>query len=428
MLDLTHSIYGVLGLIIFLLAYVLVMFEEALSLRKSKPMLLGASLIWALVGLAYAASGKQAEAANAATHVLESYGELFLFLLVSITYVNVSEERRVFDVLRAKLSGLGLSFVQIFWLLGIITFVLSAVLANMTTVLIMGAVVLAIGKGAEKFIGLTCISIVVASNAGGAFSPFGDTTTLMIWQSGKLGFTAFFVLFFPAVVNWLIPAGLMSLALPRGKPETVKNVQVVKKGTLGVVVLFATTIIAAVFFQTALGLPAALGMVLGLALLQFWSYFLNTKRNDDIALNSFKAIERLEWDTLLFFLGVMLAVAGLGALGWLSLLNQTLYASWGPTAANTFVGLASAVLDNIPLVYAVLQMNPTMGHEQWLLVALTAGVGGSLLSIGSAAGIALMGLGGKHYTFLSHLRWAPAILLGYAASVALHLWLNAALQ
>ena len=426
MLDLTHTIYGVVGLAVFVLAYILVFFEEAIDLRKSKPMLLGASIIWLLVGLAYSASGKQADATLAATHVLESYGELFLFLLVSITYVNVLEERRVFEVLRSKLSNLGLSYVQIFWLLGLITFFLSSVLANMTTVLIMGAVVLAIGKGAEKFMALGCISTVVAANAGGAFSPFGDTTTLMIWQSGKLDFYSFFVLFLPALLNWLIPATLMSFALPKGKPNASKTAVKLKVGTTGVLILFVASIFAAVYFQTALGLPASMGMVLGLALLQTWSYFLNLRRDDDIALNSFKAIERLEWDTMLFFLGVMMAVAGLGALGWLTLLNQSLYAVWGATLANTSVGVASALLDNIPLVYAVLQMNPSMGHEQWLLMALTAGVGGSLLSIGSAAGVAMMGLGGKHYTFLSHLRWAPAIALGYAASIGLHLWLNGA--
>ncbi len=428
MLDLTHTIYGVVGLAVFVLAYVLVFFEEAIDLRKSKPMLLGASIIWLLVGLAYTASGKQADATLAATHVLESYGELFLFLLVSITYVNVLEERRVFEVLRSKLSNLGLSYVQIFWLLGITTFFLSSVLANMTTVLIMGAMVLAIGKGAEKFMALGCISVVVAANAGGAFSPFGDTTTLMIWQSGKLDFYSFFVLFLPALLNWLIPATLMSFALPKGKPAQSKATIKPKVGTTGVLILFAASIFAAVYFQTALGLPAAMGMVLGLALLQTWSYVLNLRRNDDIALNSFKAIERLEWDTMLFFLGVMMAVAGLGAFGWLTLLNQSLYAVWGPTLANTSVGLASALLDNIPLVYAVLQMNPSMGHEQWLLMALTAGVGGSLLSIGSAAGVAMMGLGGKHYTFLRHLRWTPAIALGYAASIGLHLWLNVPAQ
>jgi Na+/H+ antiporter NhaD/arsenite permease-like protein len=417
------SLYPLLALLIFILAYILVFFEEAFSLRKSKPVLLAAGLIWIIVGLAKIPN---AEAASA--HVIEAYGELFIFLLVSIAYVNVLEERRVFEWLRTKLSGLGISYRQLFWLLGLTTFILSAFLANMTTALIMGAVVLALGKGAEKFIALTCISVVVASNAGGAFSPFGDTTTLMIWQKGKLGFFEFFVLFLPSVINWLVPATIMSFAVPSGKPAAAHEVVKTKPGAAGVMILFAVTMVIAVYFQTMLHLQPALGMMLGLGLLQFWSYYLNRKAarrgNQDMVLNSFKEIERVEWDTMLFFLGVMFAVAGLGALGWLTLLNQTLYTGFGPTIANTAIGVLSAVLDNIPLVFAVLTMDPQMDKAQWLLVALTAGVGGSLLSIGSAAGVALMGIAGKNYTFIIHLKWAWAIALGYIASVLVHLWLN----
>jgi Na+/H+ antiporter NhaD/arsenite permease-like protein len=430
--DLTHSWFGLLSLAIFVMAYILVMFEDGLALRKSKPVLLAAGLIWVLVGLAYAGLGKSADAALEASHVIESYGELFLFLLVSIAYVNVLEERRVFDALRLKLSGLGLSYRQMFWLVGIITFCMSAVLANMTTALIMGAVVLSLGRGAEKFVALSCISIVVASNAGGAFSPFGDTTTLMIWQKGKLGFYEFFVLFVPSVVNWLVPALIMHFAVPRGKPAAVTEQVNMKPGAIGIIVLFALTIIIAVYVQTALGLQPALGMILGLALLQFWSYYLNRKakrrENADMVLNSFKEIERVEWDTMLFFLGVMFAVAGLNALGWLTLLNQTLYVGFGPTIANITIGVLSAVLDNIPLVFAVLTMDPQMSDAQWLLVTLTAGVGGSLLSIGSAAGVALMGIAGKNYTFMRHLKWSWAIALGYAASIIVHLMVNGATQ
>jgi Na+/H+ antiporter NhaD/arsenite permease-like protein len=139
------SLYPLLALLIFILAYILVFFEEAFSLRKSKPVLLAAGLIWIIVGLAKIPN---AEAASA--HVIEAYGELFIFLLVSIAYVNVLEERRVFEWLRTKLSGLGISYRQLFWLLGLTTFILSAFLANMTTALIMGAVVLALGSPASQ--------------------------------------------------------------------------------------------------------------------------------------------------------------------------------------------------------------------------------------------------------------------------------------
>ena len=121
-----------------------------------------------------------------------------------------------------------------------------------------------------------------------------------------------------------------------------------------------------------------------------------------------------------------LAVGGLNYLGYLSIASELIYSHWGATAANILVGLFSAVLENVPTMYAVLFMDPQMSQGQWLLVTLTTGIGGSILSIGSAAGIALMGQARGVYTFFTHLRWTPVILLGYAAAVALHLWLNSA--
>ena len=141
----------------------------------------------------------------------------------------------------------------------------------------------------------------------------------------------------------------------------------------------------------------------------------------------FVSMKRVEWDTLMFFYGIMLCVGGLGALGYLVTLSHVLYGNLGATAANILVGVLSAVIDNIPVMFAVLSMNPEMNIGQWLLVTLTAGVGGSLLSIGSAAGVALMGQARGIYTFSAHLKWIWAIALGYLASIAVHLVMNSAL-
>jgi Na+/H+ antiporter NhaD/arsenite permease-like protein len=431
MLDLTNSWFGYLALAIFVIAYILVIFEETTQLRKSKPVLMAAGLIWALIGMAYAAAGMGEQAEAAAQHVIMEYGELFLFLLVAITYVNTLEERRVFDVLRVKLTSRNLSYRKLFWLTGTLAFFLSGVLDNLTTALIMGAVVLAIGKGSAKFIVISCISIVVAANAGGAFSPFGDITTLMVWQKNKLTFFEFFVLFIPSLINWLVPALFMQFAIPRETPAASSETVRPKPGANGVIVLFALTIATAVAFRNFLHLPPALGMMLGLGYLQVWSYFLQRKGarlgNDDMVLNSFKQIERVEWDTLLFFFGIIFAVGGLGVLGYLGMASQFLYVDLGATTANIAIGVLSAIVDNIPLMFAVLTMNPAMSDGQWLLVTLTAGVGGSLLSIGSAAGVALMGQARGHYTFFSHLKWSWAIALGYIASILAHMFINSAL-
>jgi Na+/H+ antiporter NhaD/arsenite permease-like protein len=143
-----------------------------------------------------------------------------------------------------------------------------------------------------------------------------------------------------------------------------------------------------------------------------------------MVLQSFQQIERIERDTMLFFFGVIFAVAGLGFLGFLGLVSQFLYVDLGPTTANITIGVLSAIVDNIPMMFAVLRMDPDMPLSQWLLVTLTAGVGGSLLSIGSAAGVALMGQAKGIYTFMSHLKWTWAIALGYALSILAHFHLN----
>jgi Na+/H+ antiporter NhaD/arsenite permease-like protein len=427
-LDLTQSWAGIAALAIFIFAYSLVVFEEPLHLKKSKPVLLAAGLIWAVIGYFFAGLGRSDEVSHVASEMIGEFGQLVLFLLVSIAYVNVLEERRGFEWLRFKLTGIGISYRHLFWLLGLSTFILSAFLANMTTALVMGAVALAVGKKSAGFITATCISIVVASNAGGAFSPFGDTTTLMVWQKGKLGFSEFFVLFLPALVNWLIPAFILQFTVPQGKAEGENEPVSLKPGVVAIAVLFAITVALAIVFQNNFGLQPALGMMFGLGLLQAYSYVLtrrgNRRKNADMILDSFSEIARVEWDTMLFFFGVMFAVAGLSALGWLALANTYFYAGFGPTLANTMLGVVSAVLDNIPVMFAVLTMNPDMNHSQWLLVTLTTGTGGSLLAIGSPAGVALMGLAGKHYTFAAHFRWVWAIALGYAASIMVHLWLS----
>jgi Na+/H+ antiporter NhaD/arsenite permease-like protein len=240
----------------------------------------------------------------------------------------------------------------------------------------------------------------------------------------------FFTLFLPALVNWLVPAAIMQFAVPRLAPAPVEVRARMKAGAWGVIALFAATIATAVAFRNALHLPPALGMMLGLGYLQAFSYWLQVASrragDEDMMLDSFKQIERVEWDTLLFFFGIIFAVGGLGTLGYLAAASQFLYAGASATWANIAIGAISAIVDNIPLMFAVLTMNPAMSEGQWLLVTLTTGVGGSMLSVGSAAGVALMGLAHGRYTFMSHLKWAWAVAVGYAASIATHLIVNAA--
>jgi Na+/H+ antiporter NhaD/arsenite permease-like protein len=589
LIDFTKTTYGYLGIALFVAAYALVPLENTIHLRKSKPVLLAAGFIWVLVALAYLGVGDTHTAHEAIKDSLLEYAELFLFLLVAMTYINSMEERNVFQSLRAFLVSKGFSLRVLFWITGLLAFVISPVADNLTTALLMGAVIMSVGGDNKKFVALACINIVIAANAGGAFSPFGDITTLMVWQKGKVGFTEFFHIFLPSLVNWLVPAICMSFAVAKTSPQVLDEKVEMKYGAKVVMVFFLLTIITAVSFHNFLHLPPAAGMMLGLGYLGFFSYHIKRKEgrmlfydnilgarhkssattalsvlqgksHDEITglindlptpafildkehvithwntamekltgvsakdkigtkeqwkpfyrkerplladmvlegnskrlidkfyhgknmLNNFlesayevsdfdpslgekgrwryftsaplkdktgqvvgvietiedmddvqekkkffdlmERISRAEWDTLLFFYGVTLCVGGLGQFGYLGLVSNFMYGDLGPTVANSLVGVLSAIVDNIPVMFAVLKMDPAMSHGQWLLVTLTAGVGGSMLSIGSAAGVALMGTARGVYTFGAHFKWVPVIALGYIASILVHLLINA---
>jgi Na+/H+ antiporter NhaD/arsenite permease-like protein len=444
---------GLLSLSIFILALAAVSIEEFIDLRKSKPMLLAAGVIWGLIGW-YAhhhhAGGHEAE--QALKHSLLQYAELMLFILVVMTYINALSERRVFLALRTWVAHRRYSYRHLFWSTGMMAFVLSPFLDNLSTALLMGAVVLNLERTNIRFAGLACTNIVLACNAGGVFSPFGDLTTLMVWQqdiestTGRVDFFSFFHLFIPALIGYLISASIMTFGLPKGQLSLPQEQIPMSRGAKRIVGLFLLTIITTVVFQGHLGLPATIGMMTGLSYLQFFGFYLKkthipnpelvyTTETPDFSVvvenrqpfDVFLRVARSEWDTLLFLCGVILAVGGLGYLGYLTLASELLYVQWGPTAANVSIGILSALLENIPTMSVVLTMAPEMSLGQWLLVTLTTGIGGSLLSIGSAAGVALMGQAKGKYTFFTHLRWTPAIMLGFFISILTHLWLGEAL-
>jgi Na+/H+ antiporter NhaD/arsenite permease-like protein len=440
-MNLTGTALGLFAVATFVVAYVIVVSEEFSHLRKCKPVIVAAGIIWILVGFAYMQRGDTTTAAQELRANFVEYAELMLFLFSAMTYINTMEERNVFRALRSWMVSSGFSLRTIYWLAGALAFVISPFADNLTTALLMGAVVLAVAGDNKKFVSVSCISIVVGANAGGAFSPFGDITTLMVWQKGVLKFGEFFALFVPAVVNWLVPAALMSLTIPRTKPKPHAEHYRVKRGGYIVVTLFLLTIALTVSLYHYLHLPPFLGMMTGLGVLTLHGFVIHRREvkhhsavDPEQVPQQFKpatkpfdifiSIKRVEWDTLMFFYGVVLCVGGLSTLGYLSLLSNSLYQGLGATEANVLIGIASAIIDNIPIMYAVLTMHPSMPDGQWLLVTMTAGVGGSLLSIGSAAGVGLMGQARGVYTFFAHFKWTWAIALGYAASIWVHFLIN----
>ncbi len=444
-IDLTNHIVGYFAIALFIFALFMVVIEEHIHLRKSKPVMLAAGLIWASIAFMYTGHDNKHIVEQAARHNLLEYAELMLFLLVAMTYVNTMTERRVFDALRIWLINQGFGFKKLFWLTGILSFLMSPIADNLTTALVMCTIIISVGGNNIRFINLGCINIVVASNAGGAFSPFGDITTLMVWQKGLVDFWTFFNLFLPSLVNFIIPAVIMSFFITNDRPvvDSITDDGRMLIGAKRIIVLFLVTIATAVTFHSVLHLPPVFGMLTGFSLLQLFGYYLKMKgshmregeishtpdivneSNHERRFDIFKKVAQTEWDTLFFFYGVVMCVGGLGFIGYLEMISETMYSQWDPTWANSAVGVLSAIVDNIPVMFAVLAMNPDMSTGQWLLVTLTAGVGGSLLSIGSAAGVAVMGQARGNYTFFSHLKWTPVIALGYIASIATHLLINA---
>jgi len=445
-LSLTHHIVGYLSIAVTVLAYVAAMSEEVIDLRKSKPMVMGSAIVWFAICIYYALHGEAKVAAVAFESNLLAYIELLLFILVSMTYINAMEERGIFDGLRIWLLSRQYSYRQLFWITGLLAFLLSTVISGLAVGLLMGTVAAAVGKRNKKFVGLACVNIVVATNAGGSFSPLGGISTLFVWQHKILHFQEFFLLALPCLVNFLVPAAVMHFFVPKETPAASTSTIWLRRGSKRVIFLFIVTLAITVWSNVVLELPPAAGMMAGLGLIQFFSFYLTqtakeVKGDFDYAYKFFKVevpvdnrkqdfdvyknVGNVEWDTLLFFYGAMMLIGALGFIGYLDMIAHFLFGEISTTIANISIGLSSAFVDNGTLMFAVLSMHPDIPPGQWLLLTLTLGVGGSLLAIGSAPGVGLLGQIKEGYTFAFHLRWMPIILLGYFASIAVHFWINA---
>ncbi|SFZ97613.1 Na+/H+ antiporter NhaD type [hydrothermal vent metagenome] len=422
-LDLTTTWVGIVSLALFVIGYYFIATEDKYHINKAKPALLTGTGIFMLIGVYFAINGLDGHRLETEIeHLILEISEIFFFLLVAMTYIEAMIDRGVFSALRYRLVSKGYDYKKLFWITGFLAFFISPIADNLTTALILSTVLLTIDKDNKEFLVLGAINIVVAANAGGAWSPFGDITTLMVWVAGKGAFGEFLYLFPAAILGWLVTAFLLSRNIPEGKPPFSLDEDPVKilEGGKQIMALFAFTISLAVISHQLLHLPAMWGMMFGLALLKMYVYYINRTASEE-TINAFSWIAKIETDTLLFFFGILAAVGGLHFLGFLEYFT-TLYSQFGPTAVNIGVGFLSAVVDNVPVMSAVIKADPNMGvavQEQWMLVTLTAGVGGSLISFGSAAGVGVMGKLHGIYTFAAHMKYAWTVLVGYIVSVSI---------
>ena len=417
--DLTMTWIGAISLVIFVIGYYFVAMEEKYHIDKSKPALLIGTLLFILIAIYYVINGLDMNLVhNQAKHLILEIAEIFFFLFVAMTYIESMIQMNIFERLKYTLIAKGLSYKRLFWITGFLAFFMSPIADNLTTALILSTVLITITKTNKAFLVPGAINIVVSANAGGAWSPFGDITTLMAWTAGRGDFVDFIFLFPASIIGYLVTAVLLSRVVPEGKPsfDIAKEVKPeMMSGSIVVIFLGIFTIFSAVMSHQVLHLPAMWGMMFGLSLLKLYDFRL--KRKYGTGFNIFKSMSHIENNTLLFFFGILSAVGALYFIGWLALASVVYDPTiLGHTWSNIFVGFLSAIVDNVPVMSAVLKAAPEMGLEQWMLVTLTAGIGGSLISFGSAAGVGVMGKLPGIYTFGSHMKYAWMILIGYIIS------------
>ncbi|MGG7048761.1 MULTISPECIES: sodium:proton antiporter NhaD [unclassified Campylobacter] len=418
--DLTTTWVGILCFIVFLIGYYFIAAEEVYHINKAKPALFIGTFMFVLIGIYMVVNGMDVHPLNhEVNHLILEIAQIVFFLTVAMTFIEALIDRDVFNALKYNLVSKGYSYKKLFWLTGVIAFFLSPVADNLTTALILSTVLLTIDRENKPFLVAGAINIVVAANAGGAWSPFGDITTLMVWAAGKAPFIDFLALFPASIIGWVLTAWLLSLSVPEGSPHfdpTTEPKVTIKRGGKVIIYLGIFTIICAVLGHQLFHLPAMFGMLFGMSLLGIYTYVFKKIYKEEKPINLFHFMSKIENDTLMFFFGILSAVGALHFLGFLDYLIK-LYDVFGLTSVNIAVGFVSAIVDNVPVMSAVLKSNPQMGLDQWLLVTLTAGIGGSMISFGSAAGVGVMGKLKGIYTFGAHMAQAWKVVAGYIVSL-----------
>ncbi|MFZ3019523.1 MAG: sodium:proton antiporter NhaD [Gallionella sp.] len=414
-------------IVIFVIAYAAIAFEHPLKVNKSAPALIGAGLLWTIYAVS---AGHVTEQLN---ETLSSTAQIVFFLMGAMAIVELIDAHDGFEIITDKIRTTKL--VTLLWLIGLVTFFLSAVLDNLTTTIVMISVIRKLlGERDDRlfFAGI----IVVAANAGGAWTPIGDVTTTMLWIGGQI--TALKImegLFFPSLVNLLVPLLVVSYTF-RGRQVVTPVKAETDRGEhrtpsfernfmfyAGIGVLCAVPV-----FKTLTHLPPFMGILFGLGLLWLAGELIHRNKDEDAKqrLTLVAALQRIDMPSLVFFTGILLAIATLEHTHILAGLAEWLDATVGNQSAIVFlIGLASAVVDNVPLVAASMGMYPLSQYPAdsfiWEFMAYAAGTGGSILIIGSAAGVAAMGI--EKIDFFWYVKKISLLaLLGYIAGAAVYVF------
>jgi Na+/H+ antiporter NhaD/arsenite permease-like protein len=413
--------------VVFVLAYACIALEHPLKINKSASALIAAGLMWTLYS--FASPLGVHGVTEQLTEKLAETAAIVFFLIGAMTIVEVTDAHGGFEVITSRIKATKLS--SLLWVIAFISFFLSAILDNMTTTIVMVALMKRILKDHKQrlfFAGM----IVIAANAGGAWSPIGDVTTTMLWIGGQIT-TGNIIqgVFIPSMANMLLPLSLATMVLKGNvvAPDQVSN-GVVNTTQFEKTLMFFLGMGSLIFvpiFKSITHLPPYLGILLSLGVLWLVGNILHRNKPDEEKdhLTLTKALKRIDMASVVFFIGILLAVATLSANGMLPALAQWLDAKLGNQAVIVvIIGLVSAVVDNIPLVAASMGMYPLAQFPTdsflWEFMAYCAGTGGSILIIGSAAGVAAMGLEKIEFFWYAR-RIGPLALSGYFAGIVCYL-------
>jgi len=421
--------------VIFVLAYAAIALEHPLKINKSAIALIAAGLMWVVYSLAARIGGVASAPLgleSVITQLSEKLGEtaaIVFFLIGAMTIVEVTDSHGGFEVITSRIKATKVS--SLLWVIAFIAFFLSSILDNMTTTIVMVALMKRLLKSHEQRLFFAGI-IIIAANAGGAWTPIGDVTTTMLWIGGQITTGAIMKgLFFASMASMLVPTTIASLML-KGTvvpPDAVENgaVQTTKFEKNLMFFLGMGSLVFVPIFKALTHLPPFLGILLALGVLWLVSEILHRNKSEEVKdhLTLAKALKRIDMASVVFFIGILLAVATLSANGMLPALAGWLDAKIGNQAIIVIIiGLVSSVVDNIPLVAASMGMYPLSQFPAnsfiWEFMAYCAGTGGSILIIGSAAGVAAMGLE-KIQFFWYAKKIAPLALLGYAAGIIVYM-------
>lgn len=428
----------ILMAVVFVVGYLAIALEHPIRINKAASAILTGAVVWAILMLGREAifhgDAAHADHEGLLHHLLEHLGDIgsiLFFLMGAMTIVELVDVHEGFRVITDRITST--KKTQLLWVISIITFFLSAALDNLTTTIVMCALLRKLIKDKETlwiFAGM----VIIAANAGGAWSPIGDVTTIMLWVKGQVTTVNIIAkLIVPSMVCLILPLLWIGRTL-KGNVERPDSVidhghhghhggGVTQSERIMVLALGVGALLFVPVFKAVTHLPPFMGVMLGLGVLWVYTEIIHMRHGVDQRghLMVTAVLRRIDLPSVLFFLGILVAVAGLQTAGHLTLLAQTLDKNLGNIFfINGAIGALSAIVDNVPLVAAAQGMYPMTqfppDHLFWELLALCAGTGGSMLIIGSAAGVAAMGI--LHIDFIWYIkRMALPAAIGYIGGI-----------